>query len=76
LTDPERKLNDGFVPDRRALSSLVKFKGKTSQWSVEFERDALSGGKVQYNAAENTLTLLDLPDDLIAQLRHELVRDA
>jgi len=76
LTDPERKLNDGFVPDRRALSSLVKFKGKTSQWSVEFERDALSGGKVQYNAAENTLTLLDLPDDLTAQLRHELVKDA
>ncbi|MFG1225282.1 nucleoid-associated protein [Xanthobacter wiegelii] len=76
LTDPERKLNDRFVPDRRALSSLVKFKGKTSEWSVEFERDALSRGKVRYDATENTLTLLDLPTDLTAQLRNELVRDA
>ncbi|GAN82155.1 nucleoid-associated protein [Acidocella aminolytica] len=76
LTDPERKLNDQFVPDRRALNSLVKFKGKTAQWSVEFERDALSGGKVRYDVHENTLTLLDLPDDLAAQLRKELMRDA
>jgi nucleoid-associated protein len=76
LTDPERKLNDRFIPDRRALSSLVKFKGKTAQWSVEFEREALSGGKVRYDVRENTLTLLDLPSDLIAQLRKELVGDA
>ncbi len=76
LTDPERRLNDRFIPDRRALSSLVKFRGKTAQWSVEFERDALSGGKVRYDASENTLTLLDLPDDLTAQLKRELVRDA
>jgi nucleoid-associated protein len=76
LTDPDRKLNDRFVPDRRALSSLVKFKGKTAQWSVEFEREALSGGKVRYDASENSLTLLDLPADLTAQLKSELVRDA
>lgn len=76
LTDPDRALNDRFVPDRRALSSLVKFKGKTAQWSVEFERDALSGGKVRYDASENSLTLLDLPADLTAQLRNELVKDA
>ncbi|MDR3525571.1 MAG: nucleoid-associated protein [Acetobacteraceae bacterium] len=76
LTDPERKLNDRFVPDRRALSALVKFKGRTAQWAVEFERDALSGGKVRYDAAENSLTLLDLPEDLTAQLRHELMKDA
>lgn len=76
LADPDRKLNDRFVPDRRALSSLVKFKGKTAQWSVEFERDALTGGKVRYDQAENSITLFDLPDDLAAQLRHELVKDA
>lgn len=76
LTDPDRKLNDRFVPDRRALSSLVKFKGKTAQWTVEFERDALSGGKVRYDVSENSLTLLDLPDDLAAQLRNELVKGA
>jgi nucleoid-associated protein len=72
LTDPERKLNDRFVPDRRALSSLVKFRGRTSLWSVEFERQALSGGKVRYDPEENTLTLTDLPDELTAQLRAEL----
>lgn len=76
LADPERKLNDRFVPDRRALSSLVKFRARTPLWSVEFEREALSGGKVRYDAAENTLTLTDLPDELSAQLRSELAADA
>jgi nucleoid-associated protein len=72
LTDPDLKLNDRFVPDGRALSSLFKFRGRTSLWSVEFEREALSGGKIIYNSAENTLTLIDLPDELSAQLKFEL----
>ncbi len=76
LADPERKLNDRFVPDRRALSALVKFRARTPLWSVEFEREALSGGKVRYDQTENTLTLTDLPEELSAQLRSELAADA
>lgn len=71
LTDDTRKMNDGFIPDRRALATLVRFKAKTPLWSVEFEREAMTQGKVRYNAAANTLTINDIPADLAAELKAE-----
>nr|WP_319389274.1 nucleoid-associated protein [uncultured Cohaesibacter sp.] len=71
LGDPELALSDGFVADRRALKGLVKFKRKTSDWSVEFERKALHTGNVRYNPEENSITLLNVPEDL----QHELVEE-
>jgi nucleoid-associated protein len=76
LTDPDRGLNDRFVPHRGALSPLVKFKAKTSLWSVEFEREALSGGNILFDEEENTLTILNLPPELSQQLRAEREVDA
>ncbi len=75
LANPDLRLNDGFVPDRRALGSLVKFKGKTLTWSIEFTRDAITRGNVRFNAEDNTLTLTGLPEDLSAQLRAEYSQD-
>ena len=72
LADPDLSLNDGFVADRRALKGLVNFKKKTPNWSVEFERRALHSGKVRYNAEENTIVLLDVPEDLRRELSEEL----
>ncbi len=68
LTDSDLKLNDDFVPDRRSLGALVKFRARTKLWSVEFEREALSGGKILYDAKAKTLTFTDLPPDLTAAL--------
>lgn len=76
LVHPDRQLNDRFVPDGRALNGLVRFRGKTAQWSVEFDREALTNNNVRYDAAENSLTLVGLPDDLAAQLRGELAPNA
>nr|WP_254701447.1 nucleoid-associated protein [Neorhizobium galegae] len=75
LSDPNRRLNDGFVADRRALKGLVSFKKKTANWdnwSVEFERKALHTGKVCYDPKENTITLLDVPDDMRRELTEEI----
>lgn len=71
LTDDTRKINDGFIPDRRALATLVRFKAKTSLWSVEFEREAITQGKVRYNPTANTLTISDIPADLASELKAE-----
>lgn len=71
LANPDIGLNDGFIPNRRALGALIKFRGKTKLWSIEFDREALSGGAIQYNKADNSLTLRNLPDDLVDQLRAE-----
>ncbi len=72
LTDDTRKINDGFIPDRRALATLVRFKAKTPLWSVEFEREAITQGKVRYNATANMLTLNDIPDELAAELKENI----
>ena len=41
LVDPDRGLNDGFVPNPIVLGRLVSFRAKTSLWSLEFDRAAL-----------------------------------
>jgi nucleoid-associated protein len=76
LTDPDLLLNDRFVPDGRALNGLVRFRGKTALWSVEFDREALTSNRVRFDPTENSLTLVGLPDDLAAQLRNEFSADA
>lgn len=70
LSDPELHLNDGFVPDRRALRRLVKFSGKTTAWTLEFSRAALNEGNILFNTDE-TLTIMNLPEELKARLRRE-----
>jgi nucleoid-associated protein len=72
LADPDRGLIDGFVADRRALRGLVSFKRKTSNWSVEFEREALNSYKVQYDPEANSIILFDVPDDLRNELLAEI----
>lgn len=71
LTDPDRGLNDRFIPHRGALNPLVKFKAKTPLWSVEFEREALSGGNILFDEEENSLTIRNLPPELSNALRAE-----
>lgn len=73
LTDDARKINDGFIPDRRALATLVRFKAKTPLWSIEFEREAVTQGKIRYNAGANSLTLNDIPAELAAELKANIV---
>ncbi|MGS0648553.1 nucleoid-associated protein [Komagataeibacter melomenusus] len=73
LGSPERKLNDGFIPDRRALVPLKKFKGKTSSWSVEFDRQALTDGSIIFDADANTLTFKGLPVELVMELKRETI---
>ena len=67
---PERKLSDGFVPDKRVFNGFVKFSGKTSTWKLEFSRDAIQNRDVLFNDDE-TLTIKNLPQDLKIRLRHE-----
>ncbi|GJL88194.1 MAG: nucleoid-associated protein [Minwuia thermotolerans] len=71
LAHTDRGLSDHFVPDRRALASLVRFKGATKQWKVEFDRDAVSTGVVRYDPKGNIITLTNVPDELVDQLRSE-----
>lgn len=75
LADPNLQLNDGFVPNLRALRSLVRFKAKTQLWSLEFDREALTAGNIKYDASSRKLTISDLPADLVSELNRELSPD-
>lgn len=65
------KLASGFVPDRRALRPLVRFKASAEQWKLEFDRSGLRSGAVTYDRASDTLVLSNLPDYLKRMLLDE-----
>lgn len=75
LADPEKGLSDGFVPNRRALTALLKFKARTRHWAIEFDREAISTGECVFDPVDNSLTIPNLPPDLAAALRAEKAAD-
>ncbi|WP_181172990.1 nucleoid-associated protein [Mesorhizobium sp. B2-7-3] len=71
LADPDLMLNDRFIPNKAILNTLVRFKGRTEHWFIEFDRDAISAGEVTYDQDKQTLTLRNLPDELKEKLSGE-----
>ncbi|WP_455154838.1 nucleoid-associated protein [Cupriavidus campinensis] len=71
FADEGVQLSDGFVPDKRSLRSLVRFKGKTPAWTVEFDRDALQSGNIMFDDVNQTLVLHNLPDSLLQEMIDE-----
>jgi len=67
----EAALSSGFVPDRRALRPLVRFRASAQQWKIEFDRSSLRTGAVHYDKASNTLVLSDIPEQLRRMLLDE-----
>ncbi len=66
------QLSDGFVPDRRAIKGLVKFKGASIHWKLEFDRRGLRNGDIRYDQDNNKLVLSNIPDALRRELLEEL----
>lgn len=73
LSNPALELSDHFIPDRRVLKSLVKFKAKTDYWSLEFDRKAILSGEIGYN--KGMLTIKNIPIDLQLRLENEIDDD-
>jgi len=64
LADETLDLASGFVPDRRAIKPLMRFKATAPQWKLEFDRNSLRSGDVIYDKRSDTLVLSNLPDEL------------
>lgn len=71
LQDEALDLASGFVPDKRALRPLIRFKASAEDWKLEFERSGLRSGAVQYDKASNTLVLTNVPENLKKLLLEE-----
>ncbi|MCK9986681.1 MAG: nucleoid-associated protein [Azoarcus sp.] len=71
LASGEAPLAGGFVPDRRAIRPLVRFRAAGEQWKLEFDRASLHSGAVHYDRASDTLVLSGLPEYLKKLLQEE-----
>ncbi|QNM95240.1 nucleoid-associated protein [Chitinimonas koreensis] len=69
--DEALELAGGFVPDRRAIKPLVRFKASAPKWKVEFDRSSLRSGAVIYDKHSDTLVLYDVPEHLKRALLEE-----
>ncbi|MCL4410372.1 MAG: nucleoid-associated protein YejK [Gammaproteobacteria bacterium] len=59
---------EAFPADKASLRSLMKFQGQGGGLSVAFEQKLL-GGRVEYDAQTDTLTIVGTPPNLRDQLR-------
>ncbi|MDD3352922.1 nucleoid-associated protein [Zoogloea sp.] len=64
LQDETLDLASGFVPDKRALKPLIRFRAAAQDWKLEFERSGLRAGTIQYDGESNTLVLTNVPESL------------
>jgi nucleoid-associated protein len=71
LNDESLGLASGFVPDRRAIRPLVRFKANAQQWKLEFDRASLRSGAVIYDRRSDTLILSNIPEQLKRALMEE-----
>ncbi|MCK2183636.1 nucleoid-associated protein [Halomonas getboli] len=73
LAESETPISDGFVPNKRGLFGLVKFRGKSQHWILSFDREAIAAGNIQL-LEDNSIKLSDVPPHLIESLRRETSR--
>lgn len=72
IAESSASISEGFVPNGRVLRTFVHFKARTEFWSIDLQREALLRGKAKYDKKKKTLTLLDLPATLQAELEREV----
>lgn len=74
IANSDLKFSEGFVPVLSAIKNMVRFAGKGKGWKIDFNRDVL-GTEVIFNSQTNTLTIKNLPDELVAELTAEEEED-
>jgi len=67
--EPEAK--EEFIPDRKSLKKYLRYTGKSKEVSISFSNDIL-GKNVNFNPANESLTITNLPAALLKQLKEEL----
>lgn len=71
LVNEAFELSDGFVPDGNIIRELVTFRGKSSHWTLKFNRQAVLDGDVFYDCASDIFILRNVPESLRAEMLEE-----
>ena len=64
------EVRNEFIPDRKSLKNYVRFSGKNKDVTLSFSAASL-GGDVQFNSANNSLVIKNLPARLLKQLQQD-----
>lgn len=73
FAEADPPISDGFIPRKRGLDALVRFKAKTSKWALEFEREAIQSHTITVDLDAKTLIIKELPDDFLARYQYEFL---
>ena len=65
------ELKEQFIPDRASLKRYVRYTGRTREVSISFSNESL-GKSISFDPSSETLTLKDLPANLVKQLKEQL----
>lgn len=68
----KQEVADGFIPNRRVVSAYGKIEGKGDGWEVKFRPKAVASGDICYDRTTKTLTITNLPPDLVKKIEAEL----
>ena len=69
-------ISDGFTPRKRGLDGLRRFSAKAARWKLEFDRDAVQDQTISFDPDEQTITIRNLPTDVIENFRSEFSTNA
>jgi nucleoid-associated protein len=68
LADGKSVIKAELIPDRKSLKKYLRYSGKNKEVTLSFAATAL-GTDINFDASENSLTIKNLPDRLLKQLK-------
>lgn len=68
LAHGESVIKAELIPDRKSLKNYLRYSGKNKEVTLSFAATAL-GTDINFNPAENSLTITNLPSRLLKQLK-------
>lgn len=69
-------ISDGFTPKKRGLDGLMRFSAKAAKWKLEFDRDAVQDQTIYFDPDDQTITIRNLPAEVIENFRTEFSTNA
>lgn len=75
FSESDPPIPDDFRPIKRGLDGLKRFTAKAKNWKLDFDRDAIQSKTIEFDEDKKTLTIRNLPEDVLIELIKEFKPD-
>lgn len=75
LIESDPPIPDDFRPIKKGLDGLKRFTAKAKNWKLDFDRDAIQTKTIEFDEEKKTLTIKNLPEDILNELIKEFKSD-